>query len=177
MKRENFLLSKVKVSSTGGSVLVEYTDADNPNNEVVEKRSDVPHPDLFKSLQGLTTFVATSTHLDALKQLSGFIKGEKGKEFQGILAKSNDMQQHILDSIDVRSLTIKGEEESRAVIISSVLSCKGYATALNTPRIRLMGDVYGNEVALSESVDEVIEEVWQYLFNSKTSQTKMEFND
>ncbi len=86
-------------------------------------------------------------------------------------------QSEILDSIDVRSISIKGENDKIAVVISSVLSCKGNATALNTPRIPLSRSTYGFEVALAESVDEIEEEVFQYLFSGKEAQIQMNFEE
>jgi hypothetical protein len=173
MKRESFQLTKIAVK--GSSVYVEYTDTDG-DFYISERRHESPHPDLVKGLQSLSPFVATCTHLAALSALCGWIKGEKEKDFKGILAKAQAMQQEIIDSIDVRSVSIKGDEpEKRAVVISSVLSYRGMSTALNTPRIRLFGSTFGNEIGLSESIDELIEEAYQYLFQGKTAQQKMNF--
>jgi hypothetical protein len=176
MKRENFILTRVKLVS--GGVEADYIDRENPNSHMSETRQQNPHPDLKEAVNLLRTMVASATHLTALHDLEAFIKSETGKkEYQGILAKCQSMQADILENIAVSGISIKGEDDKRAVVITSVLTCKGKKTALNTARILLNGDVYGKEEALSEDIDTIIEEVYLYLFEGKTSQLAMEFQE
>lgn len=176
MKRDNFILKKVAIN--GATVYVEYSDGSTTINLVCEQRAEIPHPDLNKSLQGLTSFVAKSTHLTALNELEGWISEQDKKSiFRPFLAKISGMQKDILDQIDVRQLSISNNDSGDKVVISAMLSVKKSSTKINTPKISLSGDIFGFEVALSESIEDVVEEVWQYLFNGKTSQTKLEFSE
>ena len=176
MKRENFVLTRVKLIS--GGIEADYIDKENPNSHISESRQINPHPDLRGAIELLRCVVATATSLDSLQQLAAFIKSETGKkEYQGILAKCQGMQDDILENIKVRGLSIKGEEGKQSVVITSVLTCKGKCTALNTPKIQLNADVYGNEDALMEDIQGIIEETYQYLFKAKCAQLEMEFEE
>ena len=182
MKQEDFKLTKVKVN--GGVVEVNFTQRISNGVleqfvETTERRLVAPHPDMINSLQMLNTFVARATHLDALDIQRGFAEnqGKATKETKLIIEQMTQRQSEILDSIDVRSVSIKGEGDKTAIVISSVLSCKGQCTALNTPRIVLGRNVYGCEVAISESIDELSSEVYQYLYAGKQAQMQMEFNE
>lgn len=146
--------------------------------DMTERRLRTPHPDLVNSLQMLNTYVCRTVHLDALDNVRGFIESQENKkDVKVFIQQMVQRQSEILDSIDVRSISIKGENDKIAVVISSVLSCKGNATALNTPRIPLSRSTYGFEVALAESVDEIEEEVFQYLFSGKEAQIQMNFEE
>lgn len=179
MKREEFKLRKLKVN--GGVVEVDYVHSYNfqgvtQDIEIHERRIRQPHPDLNKSLQMLNVYVARTTHLDALDVVRGFLEKEGKKETKVFVAQMIKNQSEILDSIDVRSITIKGENDKVAVVISSVLSCRGNATALNTPRIPLSRATYGVEEAIAESIDEITTEVFAYLFEGKEAQLQMPFD-
>ena len=181
MKKEDFTLRSLKIN--GGIVTVDYTEKLTQGGTVQEvekseKRLRTPHPDLTKAFQMLNVFVARATHLDALDVVRGFIEGsEKGKDAKVFLAQMQQNQQEILDSIDIRGLHVKGANEKVAVIISAVLSVKGLATSINTPRISLSRSTFGFEVGLSESIDEISNEVFQYLFSGKESQQQLNFEE
>lgn len=182
MKKEDFTLRKIKLS--GGAVEVDYTQtithgAVIQEVETSERRLRSPHPDLTKSLQLLGTFVARATHLDALDIARGF--GENGgkatKEVKLLLEQMQQRQSEILDSIDVRGVSIKGQDDKMTIVITSVVSCKNQSFTLNTPRIVLGRNIYGCEVAIAESIDELSDEVYQYLFAGKEAQMQMEFDE
>ena len=175
MQKEKFILTKCKVGK--GSVLIEYKHADHPNNLMTSSCMEPAHPDLTKTMSLLSPYVAKTRHLDAVNELSKWIESEVGKkEYSGILAKAKSMQDEILQSIDVRSISLKGDEDKRSVIITSVVTKKGQPAVVNTPKINLNGDVWGVEEAITESVDEIISEAWEYLFNGKRSQLEMDFD-
>lgn len=176
MKRENFQLRKVKLIS--GGIEADYIDMANPDAQLSQSRQTNPHPDLRGAIELLRCYVANATHLDAVQKLKEFIVSETGKkEYQGILAKAASMQDDILQNIEVRGLSIKGEEEKQSVVITSVLTCNGAKTALNTPRILLNGTKYGTEEAMQEDIDAIVEETYQYLFEGKVAQLQMDFNE
>jgi hypothetical protein len=176
MKRENFQLQKVKLIS--GGIEAEYVDLANPNSDITESRQVDPHPHLRGAIELLRCYVANATHLDSIQKLKEYIASETGKkEYQGILAKATSMQDDILQNIEVRGLSIKGEDEKQSVVITSVLTCNGARTAINTPRILLNGTKYGTEGAMQEDIDAIVEETFQYLFNGKAAQLEMDFED
>ena len=181
MKKEDFTLRSLKIN--GGIVTVDYTEKLTLSGTVQEvekseKRLRTPHPDLTRAFQMLNVFVVQSTHLDALDVTRGFIEGsEQGKDAKVFLAQMIKNQQEILDSVDIRGLHVKGSNEKRAVIITSVVSVKGLAFSLNTPRISLSRSTFGFEVGLDESIDEISDEVFAYLFSGKESQQQLNFED
>lgn len=181
MKKEDFKLRKLKIN--GGVVTVEYEERIENSGmiqdvQISERRLTAPHPDLTRRFQMLNVFVARSMYLDALDVIRGFIESsEQKKDVKLILAQMQEHQSRILDSIDVRGISVSGENEKIGIVISSVLSVKGLATAINTPRIALSRSTFGFEQGLSESIDELTDEVIGYLFDGKQAQVTMNFEE
>jgi len=176
MKKEDFKLRSLSIKS--GVVTVSYSDNEYTDIEVTERRLKTPHPDLKNCFQMLNTFIARSTHLDALDVVRGFIEGTPDKaKAKVFLAQMQEHQTQILDSIDVRGISVKGENDKIGVVISGVLSVKGQSTAINTPRIALSRSIFGFEQGLAESIDELSAEVYEYLFAGKEAQQQIAFEE
>lgn len=184
MKREDFQLKAVKLKSSGAGLSVKYIQRDASSgvsmSDVITKESDrVPHPDLVKAVKSLDMYLATSLHLMALSSLVQYVDEtnvNKQKAFKSLSPVIEEQQRAILDRLDVRSVALSGSETNEAVIISGVLSYKTYAGNVNSPRMRLSGDVLGNEMAMAESIQELSDEVYEYLFNKKQAQLEAAFD-
>lgn len=178
MKKEDFQLKAVKLKANGAGVSVTYnkhgvSGGVAVSTDVTEVCNRVPHPDLVKSIQSLTVYLAMPLHLTALTDL-GIVREDDPQAIQKaikqLMPTIESRQREILDRIDVRALSLSGSEGNQGAIISGVLSYKSYATNINSPRLRLSGDALGNEIALTETIDEIIDEVYSYLFKGKQAQ-------
>jgi hypothetical protein len=178
MKREDFNLVSVKLRPNQQGVIIRYRATKTAGGVVTEddhtqKINRVPHPDFVKAMQGMTIFLAIPMHLTALSDVQAEAEKLDAKAKKVVRELTDPLtakQQSILDQIDVRGISLSGKEENQAVIISGYLSYKTAGTAINSPRMKLSGDFLGNEIAMAESIDEIIDEAYQHLFKNKQAQ-------
>lgn len=178
MKKEDFHVVSVTTRSNNAGMVIKYRHRKNTGGIITEseqtaKEPRVPHPDFTKAMQALTVFAAKPLHLGAISSIHDDLEAmteDQKKALKKLAPYLDNKQKEIFDQIDVRGMHLSGKEDSQAVIISVFTSCKSMGSAMNTPRLRLAGDMFGNEIALSAAVDDVIEEAYQYLFKNKQAQ-------
>jgi hypothetical protein len=165
MKRENFIL--ISIHTKGRGVSVAYQDkASTEGKTLTVKDPKIPHPDLLTAMKGARIFIAMTHHMCAIANLLE----QEGTKMKSAANSANEMQQEILENIRVDKIAMSGREESRAVVISGYVHYKDTGSAINSPRIQLKGDMLGNEAALEETIEEITEEAFQYIFKNKAAQ-------
>lgn len=158
---ENFQLQKVKLLKNGGlSVhydVVELIDgATFVNRYTVDNNIDV-HDDLKHLFSTLRVYVAQAIGMDEI-----FKDQETSK-----------MQEH-LDKIKVTDVAISGKGDNVGVVISSILSTLGnLATKITTPRLKLKGEITGEDPMLAGLVTILQQEVYAYLFEGKKAKMEL----
>lgn len=146
----DFSLQKVKILP-GGGLCADYkiTEVVNEDTRTAEYQvtfAETVHPDL-------------NVAFDALRKIVADVFGY------------NDDQK---EKIEVRGISWSGLGENIGVVITGTYEClNGQKVAINTPRIKIEGESFGNEEELARLLDAATAEVYQYLFNGKQSQLSL----
>lgn len=162
MNKSIFILHKCKVNDKG-HLEIEYT-TDRGAYEFTSK--DVPHPDLHNALMALNPFLADANELRSHR----LVKFPPKTQAEDIL---KEMDRLVYESIHVSGLSLSGDEDHLAAVISGKHKVKGTAVAMNTPLIRTNGDSMGFETDLFPLIDKVREEVRLFIFEDKKFQSEI----
>lgn len=177
MKKPKADLSKVTRLRNGG-VHAEYSIAVKEGHQTwVDKigldSAKNQHPDFDRAFVMLTPFISKlrgSTWIKALMESTQLTEQEQNAfTILSAIIKTGIKEQE--DKIEVTSVTIRGREEKRQVILSAkIYNENKKTTAFNSPLIALNGTSFGFEVDLMHAIDVIIEETEDYLFNDKKAQ-------
>jgi len=152
-KINNFKLRKISVKK--GSVNVEYTLSLPEGNEVFHlepkvKYDYLPHADLTNVLSKYKPMLATDFYFDLLKK---------------------DKIDEIMSKISVNQVTLSGKDKTKGVSISgSIRSLNNLPLVLNSENFKYNGTKYGFEDSLQELEDELVPEVFAFIFENKKGQ-------
>jgi hypothetical protein len=137
-----------KVKFDGKSVTVIYNAAGNAE-EITSVKKTLPHPDLKASLQAL----------------------------RPLLTEVYAMHEENEAKFDVRGITLSENKGEQVLITAMFETDSGMKCCMNTPNIRMDGDIYENEATLGELVDKIVDETHEYLFKGKQAQEEFPFPD
>lgn len=145
-KKSNFQLKKFKIKD--GKTIADYfyKHDENPDSEKREypgvKIPLQPHPDLISLFNQLREYVLKDFYIEPTIEN--------------------------LAQVKINSISVSGEDENLAVIISSTFeTLHSQKVALNTGRIIMSNTDTGLEAEIDVILDSIIDEVFQYLFKGK----------
>ena len=180
-KPVNFTLTKVKLIN-GGGLEVSYREKkiDNGITDTIDwntKSSENPSPDLVNKVAELKEYLAKCYNMDAILTLSkskGIPKVEK-EAFKIVNKVINGVYNETMKKLNVTGVSICGEVDGakykRSVVITATqLQENKSKTALNSPRIKLNQNVFKFEGDIQTIVNELADEVEEYLFHGKRAQ-------
>jgi hypothetical protein len=143
MKREQFKLRKVKIEKK--TVTIDYNIIGNDDDD--QKVSPrVPHPDLKSALAKLKPLMCQVFDMPDGNDEKFVINGVVISE------KKNDEQ---------------------IMVLSTFTTMSGSRVAMNTPNISTGTDHWETQATLGEDIDKVVDECYEYLFNSKAAQQEL----
>lgn len=170
MSESKFSLKKVKLLPAGGLEVeyskIEVRDTTSAVTDYKAKFEDAEvHPDLLNAFRELAPLVAKAIGLTA------FLSAVNDAELpEGLREKFTDLAEEQRQRIDVRGISLSGDNEDEGVVITSVLETKnGLKTRINTPRIKFKQVSYGFEERLDYLVQSIREEVRAFIIDGKTA--------
>lgn len=170
-----FNLSKVKLIS-GGGLSAKYEleaviGAETYHSNHVEESTKQPHPDLENCFEKMAPMVAQILGFTVAKDLAyklEFKADAKQKELLG-----NYVHQ-MTEKINVSGVSISGKGDKIGVVITSIFTVDNkQKIAINTPRIMLKAQTRGFEEELEKLIEEIKDEVYDFLFNGKVANPEM----
>lgn len=173
--RKSFLLRKVKRLKSGG-LQVDFTVRETAGGETYEreethKNARDPHPDLLGRLDDFDVMLAVTLRF---KELLTVVRSDEFKATKDQNKKAEKAYDWIIQHIDVNGLALSGQDDNRGVIIMGTLKTEaGPNVALNSPRLKFNATTYGFEEALEDRIDQLEEEVYQYIYKGKAAQLDM----
>lgn len=174
-KESEFNLETVKLPKNGG-LMVEYSyqvASGQDTHEIHDKHetTENPHPDLTAIMRKLKDYLIVVHRMDMVSKIVN------QKQF-----KATDEQKKIADgamdelkqNIRVNKISLYESAEKRAVIITGVNNAiTDQGMALNTHKIHLDSYTYGFEPELSNVVEDLIAECYEFVFNHKIEQPEL----
>lgn len=174
--KENFSLSKVKLTKTGG-LDVHYSVNEKLGSEFYRNKYHIMsskdvHPDLRKLFRRLNPIVARvfniGSFVSEVIEIPAFNASEEQKELAKDYAKS------CVDRVSVKGLSISGKDENIGVVISGLYETDELVkTAICTPKINYSTEVFGFESELEDIVYDIEDEVYKFLFEGKKAQLEL----
>lgn len=179
-KRSNFTLNKVKLISGGGLALnftlQQIIGADTYKDTQDHKSTKQPHPDLEELLLKLAPMVAQVFCFTNARDIVNRKEFDANISQKDYIAKYVDF---IVEKIKITGISISGEDTKRGVVITALFAVdNNQRTAINTPRILLGGESRGFEEKLTELVDKLEGEVYEFVYEDKIANPEMfEYGD
>lgn len=181
MLRTMFRLEKVKVLKNMGGLDVKYV-IQHRNKDVVNEKSFqqknpmVPHPDLMQSIEKLDIYLAKVYGLNRMDAIRGSaeLSNKEAAAFKDLKKIIDAANKEQLDRTSVTGIAISGEDKNLGVIITGTYACdNNIDSAINSPRIKLVGETFKFEADLAELVDKIVEETFCYLFENKRADPEL----
>jgi len=172
---KNFALSKVKIVKDGGlDVHFEVTEVINEESYInkyhVESAKDI-HPDLRNCFKELMPIVGRIFNVTSFLTM---IEADEFKASANQEKASRNFAKELIEKIEVRGISLSGNDDNVAVIITSVLEVlKGQKVCINSPRIKFSNDNYGFEEELEDIILRIEQEAYQFLFKGKKAQLEL----
>lgn len=172
---KNFTLGKVKSVKDGGLdahyEVQESVGAEVYVKKVHEESAKDMHPDLakcFKDLRPIMARIFNLTSFHTMLETPEFKATEKQK------TSGREFADELLDKIDVRGISLSGQDDNVGVAITAVLTVMdGQKTCINSPRIKFASVKYGFEEELETIISTIESEVYQFLFKGKKAQLEL----
>lgn len=170
-----FCLTKAKVTKDGGlDVHYEVTEvigAETYRNKYhVESAKDI-HPDLARQFKILAPIMAR------VLNISSFLSCVDSPDFKATRSQKDlarDYSDSLIGNIDIRGVSLSGNDDNVAVIITSVYKIAGnLKTCINSPRLKFNTETFGFEEELEDIVDTIEKEVYLFLFKGKKAQGEL----
>lgn len=172
VERKDFELSKIKLVKNGGVDLI-YTVKENIDGEIYHEKYHKQslkdaHPDLINKMNELKPILARVYHLSFFKTIletEEFNSSDKQREI------ASDAFDEILKKIRISQLSISGKDQNMGVVISGgMIAETNQVMAMNTHHLKLEQIKYGFEEELSEIVNDIINESFEFIYENKRSQ-------
>lgn len=182
MEKEQFELSTIKVDKEG-RVVAKWREIINEGDSVYAdtKSIETPricHPDLQEALENLRECLAKANGLYSHRLISNmepalreFMENKSGVR---ILNKLDGI---ITESVEVSGVSLGGDLETGWCVITGKHKVHNTAVAMNSPKIKFNGETFGFEETLSGLVKNLVDEVYEYIFNAKGAQQTIIFQD
>jgi len=174
-REKEFSLRKFKVRKDGG-LDVDYSkieiEAGSPVRRSITDRCSAPmHPDLQRLISGLRTHFAGIHGLVDLKLVKKSFGEMSDKETSSLLT--------VVEAIAITGVTYVGSDESdRKYVMSAkreVLA--GGTVGFSTPMILQDDSRYDCSAQLTNLMQEIMKEVYEYTINRKYAQLSIEFDE
>ena len=173
--RENFSLSKLKLSKGGGieSVTIIEMNIDGSFMEIErsQKTPVVPHPDLENTVRGLKEkLLISARYMSVFSAINkpGFNPRKDQKEE---IQKLKDI---LMEKTTVTGIHVSGQDQNEGVIITGKIQAEnGSNIAVNSPRIRFSAATFGFEEDLEAEVAVLERELFLYLHEDKKAQLEI----
>lgn len=180
MKRENFNLVKLTMKNNGNLIITdrkEVYDGDTKSRDEDTKKTDAtPSPDMKKAMDALKPFLAECYGINFADEFltAEGLDQDKIDAFKVVKPIIRREYKSVLNKITITSVSLSGSEETQGVVISGkMLQENGTSIAMNTPNIKLKQENFGFESELSDKLDDVVNEAWEFLYNGKKQQYEM----
>lgn len=176
--QSQFELQKIKVLKGASGIEVDFNirreDAGTQMTDRYSKETNTfPHPDLLKAIGSLKGILVKATGKESL-YTDKVLDQIKGKQREEIEAHINDE----LEKVTVTGIAISGTDTNRGAIITGTYLCKnGAKIAINSPRIRFDGELFGFEGQLNEICQVIETETYLYTFQDKQAQASIVFEE
>lgn len=165
----NFKLSKVKILPEGGLMvefgLTEVNGAETYGSNQIIKSAKIPHPDLTDRIYKMAQMVVQVYGFTSARDVvfaQGFGANVSQKDY---ISKYVD---EIVDRIRVNGFSVSGEGPRRGVVITATFAVDNrQRVAINTSRILLENESRGFEEKLTQLVNEVEKEVYEFVYRNK----------
>lgn len=167
--KESFELQKVSIPN-GGGLSVEFKYGKSMRDEYHEfedkhQSSVEPHPDLVARIRSLKGFYLEVTRMRTIYKVIFQDRFGASKEQQEIAKAALDELQRY---VKITKISLSGKEDNSAVIITGVVEAEtGQGMAYNTHRVKLNEEVYGWEENLKQIIEEIHDEVYEYIYGGK----------
>lgn len=93
------------------------------------------------------------------------------KPVEDFNSKESKLLGLLIGNIDIVQVTLQGDEETNGAVISAKKNVLGnLVVVMNTPSIKYENSGYDYSYELKETIDELSEEVFEYVFNRKFAQ-------
>lgn len=179
MKRENFNLTKVKKEKSG-TITVDYTAVEVDGAEsftmyFTQKSTKDAHTDLMTKINSLDEFLVKIKGYTTFDLVAG------SREFGANEKQKESIKRAVLEiqkRFNITGLRIMGEGEKKRVIIThGFKEDNDQVIGGATHQIYIKNDAYGYEEDLDARVDDIEQEVYEYLFEGKRSQLSLDFTE
>ena len=159
----NFKLKSIKSIKRGKLTVNAYKIVDSKEIPQSGEYPATPHPDLFQALDDLLPYVVN--HFG----INNYIKLAESKEFGANTAQVQmikDETQKIIEKTRITGISLN--EDGQGVVITSVIN----GESRNTKKLHFTNKEYGEE--LQEACELVKNETYQYMYDDKEAQLKIE---
>ena len=166
---KDFRLKRIKLMDDQG-IEATYLEKATIGKEVhwVEKtiKSSIQrHPDIDKVTDRLRIHVV---------RVYGLLAVGMYKPVEDFNSKESKLLGLLLGEIDIVQVTLQGDEETNGAVISAKKNVLGnLVVAMNTPSIKYENSTYDYSYELKETIDELCDQVFEYIFNHKYAQLDM----
>ena len=173
--KEKFALTKVKLLKDGG-LDVHYEVTEVIGNESYTNKYHVLsckdiHPDLRKKFDELRPILGRVFNITSFKTLiktPDFKATNKQKEL------AENFARECLENIEVRGVSLSGQDDNVGVVLTGLFTtANNQKTAINTPRLKYNIESFGFEEVLENTVCDIEDEVYAFLFEGKKAQLEL----
>lgn len=178
MKRENFVLTKIKLVKEKGVIrgteIVYKERTVDATGRVEERNLSMSNPaypaddllDLFKRLEPIILEVY---RFDSLRLITESMPLNDGQKESFSLSWSQ-----IVSDIYVTGMTVSGDNDKRgAVITGKMMSAMNIPLVMNTPRILFNSEIYTNATELEDIWNQMETEAHAYIYQNKKGQPEL----
>lgn len=185
MTRKQFKLKEVSIEKgvVKYSAVITTTSGDETFEKVISaKETRFPHPDLTDKFNDTLKIVAIkvmgyAVPMEMLDKSPGVTTGEIDAVKQ-LAFRIKEIKDKIVENTTVVGIKLNGVGDTSGVVIEHRYKpFTGKETRVKTPSITLKASTYGIEEMLNEAIETVEEEVYEYVFEDKISQTEIGFDD
>jgi hypothetical protein len=181
MNKENVTFTKVKLLNSGGVEAFFSHSTKREDGQVIQeshaiKRRLKEDPDLTNAFQAFKQYLGKCvgiSYLAGLKDIPGLTDAAK-KHIKALEKTIKEHESNQLNKIEVTGITIAGDEDSTAIVISGkMLQANNSKVAINSPRIPLENNTFGFESKLESLIETLRDETYLYLFEGKAAQLEL----
>ena len=179
--RKQFELQKIKVLKGGSGISVDFNVVrEDVTDHYNKETATYPHPDLLHAIDSLKDLLIRAVGKETIhseRLIAGYkSQFKKAEEFAELEKAIDEHYEGEKVKITVNGISISGYDSNKGAIIMGTYLCKnGSKIALNSPRIRFEGEMFGFEGALQELCLKIEEEAYQYTIKEKQAQQTIEF--
>jgi hypothetical protein len=178
-----FELQKLKILKGASGVNVDFAVSGNDSVPTVVHHVENPtfaHPDLLNAVNAIKELLVKAIGKESIhtERVIAGLKSNFKKETTYLELEKLFEDHYIaeLQKVTVTGVAISGYDQNRGAIITGTYLCKnGSKIALNSPRVRFEGELFGWEKVLDEACQVIAHEAYEYTFKDKQAQQTIDF--